>query len=314
MTFLFLCDRTRGAIFAELFARHMPEIRFAMDPQEVDSRDVRFIMTWIPPSDLMHYPNLEILFSIGAGIDQFAGSVLPPGVKVVRMVDEGITQMVVEYVTMAVLSLHRNLHLYIDQQRRALWHGILPQPQTSERRVSVLGTGVLGKAALAKLQVFGFQLAGWSRTERQIDGIDCYCGADGLKKMLARTDILVCLLPLNAQTEGILNHDLFRMLPRGASLVHAGRGRQLGALALIDVLDSGHLSGAFLDVVDPEPLPEDHPLWRHPRIVITPHIAAVTRPHSAAMTTIANVRRHLTGEAPLGLVDRAEMQLKSNMT
>lgn len=189
MIFLFLCDRIRGAGFAEAFAKHMPDISFAMDPQDVDPRDVRFIMTWAPPANLERYPNLEILFSIGAGIDQFSGLALPPGVRVVRMIDDGITQMVVEYVTMAVLSLHRNLHHYIDQQRHGLWREIVPQIQASERRVSVLGTGVLGAAALEKLSEFGFPLAGWSRSPHQIAGVDSYFGPEGLKEMLARTHI-----------------------------------------------------------------------------------------------------------------------------
>lgn len=307
MVFLFLCDAERGGVFARAFSEHLPEVRFSMDAGSVDKEDVRYIMTWKPPEDLARYPNLEAVFCIGAGVDQFANAKLPSGVKLIRMVDESITRMVVEYVIMAVLSLHRNLHVYIDQQRRHVWHEVVPQAQCADRRVSVLGLGVLGEAALAKLSQFGFKLSGWSRSRRSINGIDCYSGADGLREMVAGADILVCLLPLTAETGGILNADLFALLPQGASLVHAGRGRQLDADALMSALDRGHLSGAFLDVADPEPLPSDHPLWSHPSVVITPHVAAITQPGSAAMTTIENLKRLQAGQVPVGLVDRSDL-------
>jgi glyoxylate/hydroxypyruvate reductase A len=308
MIFLFLCDAERGAVFASAFAEHLPAVQFSMDAGSVNPADVRYIMTWKPPEDLTRYPNLEAVFCIGAGVDQFANVKLPSRVKLIRMVDESITRMVVEYVVMAVLFLHRNLHIYIDQQRRHVWHEIVPQPQCAERRVSVLGLGVLGEAACTKLRQFGFKLSGWSRSQRSIDRVDCYSGADGLREMVTGTDILVCLLPLTPETTGILNADLFALLPRGASLVHAGRGRQLDADALISALDRDHLSGAFLDVVDPEPLPSDHPLWSHPKVVITPHVAAITQPGSAATTTIENLKRLQAGQVPVGLVERSDFQ------
>ena len=307
MTFLFLCDAERGAVFARAFAEHLDGVRFSMDLDAVDPNDVRYIMTWKPPKDLERYPNLDAVFCIGAGVDQFTNDSLPSGVKLIRMVDEGITRMVVEYVVMAVLSLHRNLHVYIDQRRRRLWSEVIPQAQSADRRVSVLGSGVLGQAALAKLQGFGFKLSAWSRSDRSINGVECFRGQDGLYEMLAATDILVCLLPLTLETTGILNERLFSALPRGASLVHAGRGRQLDSDALVAALDSGHLSGTFLDVVDPEPLPPDHPLWSRPKVIITPHIAAITQPASAAMTTIENLKLLQAGRAPIGLVDMEDL-------
>ncbi len=309
MVFLFLCDADRGSIFAQAFAEHLPEVRFSMQPDQVAPDEVRFIMTWKPPADLDRYKNLEAIFCIGAGVDQFSGAAIPDGVKLIRMVDQSITRMVTEYVIMAVLSLHRNLHVYIDQQRHRTWHEIVPQPQSADRRVSVLGLGVLGQAALHHLKGFGFQLSGWSRSARTIEGVACHSGEAGLASMLAQTDILICLLPLTKDTAGILDKDLFEKLPRGASLVQAGRGRQLDADALLAALDAGHLSGAFLDVTDPEPLPSDNRLWSHPKIVITPHIAAITQPQSAAMTTIDNLRLLRAGEDPKGLVDRAEFQV-----
>ncbi|WP_429925393.1 NAD(P)-dependent oxidoreductase (plasmid) [Agrobacterium vitis] len=138
---------------------------------KVAYEDVRFIMTWDPLIDLHRYTNLQAVFCIGAGVDQFAGSFIPAGVKLVRIVDDSITRMIAEYVTMAVLALHRNLHHYIDHQRQRCWQEIAPQVQARERRVSLMGTGVLGKAALEKLRIFGFDLAGWSRSRRSIDGI-----------------------------------------------------------------------------------------------------------------------------------------------
>ncbi|MER9504780.1 glyoxylate/hydroxypyruvate reductase A [Mesorhizobium sp. M0579] len=303
MALLFNSDLVRAAVFRKVFARELPDVELFHSSDCVDPEKVRYLLTWTAPDDIARYGNLEVLFSLGAGVDQFKRESLPQQVKLVRMVEDGIIRMMQEYVVFGVLSLHRDMVAYREQQSRQVWLG-LAAPQAAERRVGFLGLGMLAQAAIERLLPFRFPLAAWSRSRKEIDGVTCFHGADQLAGFLARTDILVCLLPLTEETRGILDAGLFSLLPAGARLLHVGRGPHLDQTALLQALDNGHLAAAMLDVTDPEPLPDGHPLWRHPKVAITPHIASVTQADSAAQSVVDNIRRHRAGEELIGLVDR----------
>ena len=303
MAFLFNSDPVRAAVFRKVFARELPDVELFHSSECVDPEKVRYLLTWTAPDDIARYRNLEVLFSLGAGVDQFKRESLPQQVKLVRMVEDGIIRMMQEYVVLGVLSLHRDILAYREQQKRQAWRG-LAAPQATARRVGFLGLGMLAQAAIERLLPFRFPIAAWSRSRKEIEGVTCFYGAEQLAGFLARTDILVCLLPLTEETRGILDAELFSLLPAGARLLHVGRGPQLDQTALLQALDSGHLDAAMLDVTDPEPLPDGHPLWRHPKVAITPHIASVTQADSAAQSVVDNIRRHRAGEELIGLVDR----------
>lgn len=303
MVFLFNSDMARAAVFREVFARDLPDLEFIHHSDSFDPDQVRYLLTWTAPRDIARYRNLEVLFSIGAGVDQFTSGSVPHGVKLVRMVEDGIVRMMQEYVALGVLTLHRDVLAYREQQRGQIWQPHVA-PQATQRRVGFLGLGMLAQAAIERLKPFQFPLAGWSRSRKEVDGASCFHGAAQLPDFLTQTDILVCLLPLTDETRNILDADLFAQLPIGARLLHVGRGPQLDQAALIEALDKGQLAAAMLDVTDPEPLPGTHPLWSHPGVMITPHIASVTQPHSAAQSVIDNIRRHRDGTELVGLVDQ----------
>lgn len=304
MNILYKSDPARGRKWAELLAQLAPEADFRQWPETGDPATVEYLVAWQPPADILQqFPNLKVLFSVGAGADQFDYQQLPAELPVVRMVEQGLINGMVEYVTFAVLGLHRDMPRYLQQQREQRWqaHPMLP---ASRRRIGVMGLGSLGEAVLKPLLALGFDCGGWSRTPRQIEGVRCWAGNDQLGDFLARSDILVCLLPLTDSTRGILNAACFNQLPPGAALVQAGRGAQLSHDDLLQALDSQQLSAAVVDVTDPEPLPADHPFWRHPAIWLTPHIASQTVPETAVAALLANIRRFEAGEPMIGLIDR----------
>lgn len=305
MSIIYRSDVKRGRAWAKFYAEKAPDLDFHVWPDVGNLDEVEYLVAWQAPADFVAaLPNLKVFFSSGAGIDHVDFSALPDHIPIVRMVEPGIINGMIEYVTLSVLALHRDFFDYADMKSGGVWDA-LEVPSASTRRVGVMGLGVLGQAVLERLATFGFQLRGWNRSPRQIDGVQCYDGSYQLEPFLAGCDVLICLLPLTPSTTGILDRKVFSALPRGASVINVARGGHLVEDDLIAALDSQHLSRAILDVTDPEPLPPEHPFWRHPRIFVTPHVASMTQPDTAAPVVLENIRRHQRGEPLVGLIDRA---------
>lgn len=304
MSILYKSDPERGRRWQALFAERAPDLDLRIWPDVGDADAVRYLVAWRLSDGLIAgLPNLQVLFSVGAGVDQLDLSQLPDSVSLVRMIEPGLTDGMVEYVVFATLALHRHMLDYRQDQQAARWKPIRLVP-AQERRVGVMGLGHLGQAALQRLKPFGFPLHGWSRSAHEIEGVACFAGQAQLGDFLACCDILICLLPLTDETRGILNSETFAALPPGAGLVNAGRGGHLREANLLAALDQGRLSGAVLDVLQQEPPAPDHPFWAHPRILLTPHIAGETHPDSAAGVLLDNIRRHQAGAPMVGLVER----------
>jgi glyoxylate/hydroxypyruvate reductase A len=219
-------------------------------------------------------------------------------------VDRLLTSAMSEWVLLNVLRFHRQDPAYRAQQAARIWEE-LPAPATEATRIGILGLGALGSDAARKLASLGFQVMGWTRRPKRLEGISCFAGEAGLEAMLRQSDFLVCLLPLTPETRGIINARSLALLPRGAFLLNAARGGHVVDSALLEALASGQVAGAALDVFDPEPLPPEHPYWDHPQVVMTPHAASITIPGSVAPQVVDNLRRLRRGEAPINLVDFA---------
>jgi glyoxylate/hydroxypyruvate reductase A len=271
--------------------------------------DVAYACVWNPPHGLLAgFANLKAIINLGAGVDHLLADPMLPRIPVARVAHADLTTRVTEYVMLHVLMHHRRQRLYDAQQRERLWRSH-DQPAASEVMVGVMGLGVIGSNVIGALGRIGFKTVGWSRTAKNLPGIETFHGNAGLDVFLARTEILICLLPLTHDTKGILNLGLFRKLKRdgaagGAFLINAGRGQLQVDADIVAALDEGALEGATLDVFPQEPLPPDSPLWAHPKVTVTPHNAGDISPRAFAPHVIAQIERFERG-APLdNVVDR----------
>ena len=303
MAMLFASAVDDAAAWSAALAALEPGLELRVWPEVGRAEDIDSALVWRPETGMLaRLPRLRVVFSLGAGVDHvFADEALPP-VPVVRLADPALTRQMVEYVTLSVLHRHRRMGAYRAFQARALWRQ-LPPRDAGDRRVGIMGMGQIGRACAAALGGLGFAVAGWRRGAAPVPGVECFHGPDGLGPFLAHSDILVCLLPLTRETRGILDAALFARLPRGAYVVNAARGGHQNEADLLAAIDSGRLSGAWLDVCESEPLPSSSPLWKHPRVTVTPHIAGQVMPETAAAGVVEELRRVRAGETPRRLVD-----------
>ena len=282
---------------------------FLLPQASFDPAEIAYAAVWKPvPGELAVFPNLKVIFNLGAGVDALTADSSLPNVPLVRVAVADLTNRMTEYVVLHALMHHRQ-ELYLRQsQREKLWEPKFQWP-ASAIAVGIMGLGTLGAHAATVLKHIGFRVAGWSRSARQIEGIECFAGNGQLEAFLRRSDILVCLLPLTPQTRGILDRDLFAKLnrtsPLGAPvLINAGRGGLQNEADILASLDDGTLGAASLDVFAREPLPADSPLWTHPKVVLTPHNAADTDADEISKYVARQIARFEQGLALQNVVDR----------
>lgn len=281
------------------------EIDLHMDLDGVDPGKVDYLVYSNdgPVTDFRPFTRLKGILNLWAGVDTLLKRDPPEDMPIVRMVEDGLTLGMIDYVSGHVLRHHLDVDRYIHSSPIAEWEVDFP-PLARDRTVGVLGLGALGAACAVALARHGFRVIGWSRSQKQIEGVECRAGDDGLDETIAQAEILVLLLPYTAETERILNARRIALMPLDACLVNAARGQLIDHMALLDALNAGLLRHATMDVFDVEPLPPDDPYWTHPRVTVTPHIASVTRPETASVAIIEQIARRERGEPFLHVVDR----------
>ncbi|TVR66139.1 MAG: glyoxylate/hydroxypyruvate reductase A [Spirochaetaceae bacterium] len=293
-------DRDR---WARALQRELPAVRIHADDRE---QPCDYALLWQPPEDVIsHAHSLKAIIALGAGVDSILKLPgLPEGVPLVRIEDSGMAAEMAEYGVYAVLQEFRQFRWYEAEQRKRRWS---PRPRQSHEScpVGVLGLGVLGERTAGLIASLGFPVYGWSRTPREIAGVRCRSGEEGLVEVLSESRVLIVLLPLTAETRGLLDAKRLELLPRGATLVNLARGPLVRENDLLQALDSGHVGHAFLDVFETEPLPVEHPLWTHRNVTVTPHIAAQATVESMAEQVAAKIRSLEAGNPVTGVVDRA---------
>lgn len=282
-----------------------PELDVVGWHEDADPASVDYALVWAPDAGrLATFPNLKLIISAGAGVDHIlADPQLPRHLSIARMVTTRTQTEMAEFVLTSALMLTRDIKRVVDNQARRHWEIFDSLRVAADMRVGIMGLGHLGVASAQLLSRVGFPVSGWSRGASKLEGLPSYAGQDQFAEFLAATDILVCLLPATDATRGILNAATLSQLPRGASLINAGRGSHMVTQDVIDALDSGHLQQAVLDVFEQEPLPPDSPLWSHPGIIITPHCAAIPDRTERARHTALLIAANERGEALPNIYD-----------
>ena len=279
----------------------LPDTRIEIWPDVADVAAVEFAVVWKqPPGSLAALPNLKAIQCFGAGVDAILADTTLPALPIARIVDPTLSQTMVRYLDGVVSHYRLRLDLFTRQQQQALW-----QPKSPRRiaHICVLGLGELGAAAARHFEQQGYQVSGWARTAKQLAGIQCYSGAESLATAVEQADVVICLLPLTPDTNNFLNTERLSAFKQGAILVNVARGAIVDDAALLGALVSGQLQAACLDVFRQEPLPAEHPFWRHPAILITPHVSAVTNVSTVVEQIADNYRRSQRGEPLLHPVD-----------
>jgi glyoxylate/hydroxypyruvate reductase A len=304
MALLIIAPDIKTASWIKHLSALEPGIEIRIWPAAGDAGEIEFALCWnTPPGELAKYKNLKCIASLGAGIDHLTRDPhLPDAVSVTRVVDHSMAQSMSEYVVLSVLNYCRSFDAYRAAQDQRHWCPARPL-LAEDTRIGILGLGQLGSDAATKLSILGFKVAGWCRTPKKLDDVQCFRGPNEWQNFLSRSQILICLLPLTPSTKGILNRKTFAQLPKGAYVINVARGEHLVENDLIEALDSGQLAGACLDVFAVEPLPADHPFWSHPNIKVTPHISSLTSPKAVAPQIIENYRRAKDGRPLLNVVD-----------
>ena len=288
----------------------LPSHSVAVLEEPFDRGAIRYALCWRhPPGALTNLPNLQAIFSLGAGVDHLFADPALPDRPIVRVVDPDLTLRMSEWVVMHALIHLRQLRRYERQQRERRWADDDDQPKAADINVGVLGLGVLGADAAIKLGALGFRVMGWSASQKALPGVACFHGPGGLKRLIAETDMLVVLLPLTEATRGMIDASLLAGLRQGGRpgfpvLVNAGRGGLQVEADILAALDSGRLGGASLDVFEREPLPRNSRLWTHPAVYVSPHNAAVSTPEAVAAFIARAIQAHERGEPLSHLVDR----------
>jgi glyoxylate/hydroxypyruvate reductase A len=277
----------------------LPDLDFHTDPKAVDPETVHYALTWKPPVGFFAaFPNLKLVTNLGAGVDSLVGRSDLPDVPISRLSDTGMVSLMTSYVLFAAIRYARDIPIFERAQRRSEWHYVHPRA-LSDIRVGVLGLGELGAPAAQALAGIGFDVRGWSRSLKQIPGVQCSAGPETLDAFISATEILIVLLPLTPETRGLLDAQRLSLLPWGAKLINASRGAVVDEPALISALKSGQIAEATLDVFTVEPLPKDHVFWSMDNVLITPHLASITVPEAAAREVAESIRLVRQGLPPL---------------